>query len=157
MTIRRYALLSVILIALVAGMAFGTSLGAQAAAKNFFVPANRTWVSTRVTVVKGQKVNLKVTGRARTAPVDSSPKSISGPAGQKNALGCGMYRSAPPPCAMNGALYGALVGKIGSGKAFYIGTTKVFTANASGTLYLSVNDNLAYYTDNSGGYTVAFK
>jgi hypothetical protein len=55
---------------------------------------------------------------------------------------------------MNYAPYGALVGKIGTGAAFLVGKKITFTAKSTGILYLAVNDNLPWYGDNAGGYTV---
>jgi hypothetical protein len=56
---------------------------------------------------------------------------------------------------MDGAPYGALVGKIGEdGEPFLIGSNYTFTATTSGDLYLAVNDLLPYYDDNSGNYMV---
>jgi hypothetical protein len=57
-------------------------------------------------------------------------------------------------CLLDGAPYGALIGKIGNGTPFLIGSTRWMTAAEGGTLYLAVNDNYIYYEDNSGTYTV---
>ncbi len=56
---------------------------------------------------------------------------------------------------MENAPFGALVGKIGdNGTPFLIGSQFSFTPEASGDLYLAVNDYLVYYSDNYGNYMV---
>lgn len=121
------------------------------------IKANAGWVETKVWLEVGQKLTIRATGRAITAPLRDYPKSKSGPEGQTWGLTCGEYTVAPPPCAMNYAPYGALVGKIGNGAPFLIGASEVIIASRSGYLWLAVNDNLAYYKDNKGGYAVRFK
>ncbi len=68
------------------------------------------------------------------------------------------YDGAPPPCALDDAPYGALVGKVGvDGQAFLIGDAQHFQAPAAGDLFLAVNDNLMYYEDNRGGFTIILR
>jgi hypothetical protein len=56
-------------------------------------------------------------------------------------------------CLMTGALWGALVGRIGSGKPFRVGTLRKFEATYSGELYLGFNDCCSL-DDNQGQYSV---
>jgi hypothetical protein len=121
------------------------------------VKANAAWVDSKALVTAGEKVNLKTKGVAITAPLRQNPNSRSGPAGQSWNMRCGEYVDAPPPCALNNAPYGALVGKIGDGTPFLIGASKSFIAAGSGTLWFAVNDNLNFYDDNKGGFIVIFK
>jgi hypothetical protein len=114
------------------------------------VPATTKWFNSRIQVKAGNQITIVASGNAST--LKTSKTSQSGPAGQK--VLCGSVKTAPPPCALNYAKYGALVGKIGYGTPFLIGKKLTFTASTSGTLYLSVNDNLKYYADNKGGYKV---
>jgi hypothetical protein len=95
---------------------------------------------------------IKIQAKGKASTLKTEKGAQSGPAGQKYI--CGADPSAPPPCALTGAKYGALVGKIGNKPAFLIGKKLTFTAKNSGTLYLSVNDNLRWYSDNGGAYTV---
>ena len=121
------------------------------------VPANMVWVDTGIIVEQGQAVHLATKGVAITAFLASFPGARSGPEGQMDNLGCGEYEGAPPPCALDGALYGALVGRVGpSGSPFLIGGASSFTPPASGNLHLTVNDNLESYWDNLAGFTVLF-
>ncbi len=121
------------------------------------IKANAGWVETKIWVDAGQKLTIRATGRAITGRLKDYPRAKSGPEGQTWNLDCGMYPEAPPPCALNYAPYGALVGKIGSGVPFVIGTSEVIIASSSGYLWLAVNDNLLFYKDNKGGFAVRFK
>jgi hypothetical protein len=123
----------------------------------FRIPADVEWVSTGISVEEGQTVYLRTRGVAITAPLATYPAALSGPDGQVWNLGCGQYEGAPPPCALDDAPYGALVGRVGpSGDPFLIGGASWFTAPTSGHLYLTVNDNLGFYSDNLAGFTVLF-
>ena len=150
--VRLFAVLAIVVGGILAAMP-----DAQAATSPVRVPAGGEWVNTGIVVVTGEEVHLDVQGVAITAPLRSYPGAISGPEGQVWNLGCGQYEGAPPPCAMNDAPYGALVGRVGpDGAAFLIGGASSFTPPASGTLYLTVNDNLSSYWDNLAGFTVLF-
>ncbi len=116
-----------------------------------WVAADAGWVETGVTVSADQSVNIVSVGVALTANRSQFFGAISGPAGQP-------YPCEPDPCALNGGPFGALVGKVGpEGEPFYIGASTGFTPQATGMLYLAVNDFLDYYNDNQGGYLVLFK
>lgn len=126
---------------------------ARSATKKVTVPATTPWYHTRIQITAGQVVKIEAQGKAST--LVTSKGSRSGPNGQKFI--CGAEPPAPPPCALTGARYGALVAKIGNQPAFLVGKKLTFTAKSSGILYLSVNDNLRWYADNAGGYTVVVK
>jgi hypothetical protein len=125
------------------------------AAVNFRLQADAGWVDSGFVLESGQQVTITAYGQAITAPINFfGPASVSGPDGQSHI--CPNYDGAPP-CAMDDAPYGALVGKIGSdGTPFLIGSSSTFTADSSGSLYLAVNDLLPYYADNYGNYMVFF-
>jgi hypothetical protein len=144
-------------LAIVVGGTIATAPRALAATSPVRVPAGVEWVDTGITVVEGQEVYLETLGVAITAPLAWYPGAKSGPDGQVWNLGCGQYDGAPPPCALDDAPYGALVGKVGLfGESFLIGGESSFIPTASGTLYLTVNDNLGSYWDNLAGFTVLF-
>jgi hypothetical protein len=144
-------------LAVVAGGTAATVPRVQAAASPVRVPAGVEWVKTGIIVTEGQEVYLDAQGVAITAPLVSFPAAISGPDGQEWNLGCGEYEGAPPPCALEHAPYGALVGRVGPfGSPFLIGGSPSFIPPASGALYLTVNDNLISYWDNLAGFTVLF-
>ena len=117
--------------------------------------ANAGWVDSGVDVAEGVPLSLAASGTAITANLDEYPAASSGPDGQGWNLGCGQYEGAPPPCALDGAPYGALVARIGAdGDPFLVGSSLAFTPVASGDLYLAVNDNLDFYSDNAGYYVI---
>jgi hypothetical protein len=60
-------------------------------------------------------------------------------------------------CLLNGAPYGALIGKIGNGTPFIIGSGMGKKVSEDGTLQLAINDQMIYYEDNSGSYSVTIK
>ena len=128
---------------------------AGAAVTPIRVPANVEWVSTGIWLESGQTVYLSAEGLAITGSIRWFFASRSGPAGQVWGLGCGQYEAAPPPCALDDAPYGALIGRVGpDGEPFLIGGASSFVAPVSGYLYLVVNDNLGFYNDNLSGFTV---
>jgi len=132
-------------------------INARAATISVRVRADVIWVDTGIVVTAGESVAIKATGLAITGPLNQYPEAKSGPEGQAVNDSCGTYLPAGP-CTLDGALYGALIGRVGiSGAPFYIGDASSFTPSTSGALYLAVNDNLAFYDDNSAGYTVLFK
>lgn len=121
------------------------------------VPADREWVDTGMFIEEGQTIYVFTQGLVITGTPNIYKASKSGPDGQVWNLGCGQYEGAPPPCALNDAPYGALVGRVGPfGQPFLIGGASSFIAPASGNLYLAVNDNLVFYSDNLSGFTVLF-
>ena len=152
---RAARLLAVLVI--VIGGTVAVSLRALAATLPVRVPAGTEWVNSGILVEAGQTVYLTTKGVAITGPLKWFPGAISGPDGQVWNLGCGEYEGAPPPCALDGAPYGALVGRVGpSGEPFLLGGASSFSPPASGWLYLTVNDNLGFYLDNLAGFTVLF-
>lgn len=151
--IRKYRLL--VFVAAVMILLAGQVYPVSAAATPIRVPANVEWVSTGIWLESGQTVYLSAQGLAITGPINQYFGSRSGPAGQIWNLGCGQYEGAPPPCALNDAPYGALVGRVGpDGQPFLIGDASAFISPASGNLYMAVNDNLSFYNDNLSGFTV---
>jgi hypothetical protein len=123
----------------------------------FILQADAGWVDSGFAVTADEPVSVTASGNSLTADLLQYPGAISGPDGQDWNLGCGQYEGAPPPCAMNDAPYGALVGRIGEdGEPFLIGSDLTFTPATSGDLYLAVNDNIGYYDDNSGSYRIFF-
>jgi hypothetical protein len=121
---------------------------------HFRLPADAGWVDSGYNMYAGAPVRITAYGEAITAPLRNHWDSRSGPDGQDSI--CPNYEGAPP-CALDGAPYGALVGKIGlDGSPFLIASNLTFTPEFSGDLYLAVNDNLPYYDDNLGNYMVFF-
>lgn len=142
---------------LVATLLGTSSSPVSAATEPIRVPADVEWVSTGIFMEEGQTVSLFTQGLVITGTPNIYKGSKSGPNGQVWNLGCGQYEGAPPPCALDNAPYGALVGRVGPfGEPFLIGGAPTFVSPASGNLYLAVNDNLGFYSDNLSGFTVLF-
>jgi hypothetical protein len=72
--------------------------------------------------------------------------SNGGPDGQPKNM-CGDVK-----CPLLGANYGALIGRIGEGETFLVGSRLEFTPEEEGDLYLTINDWEC--SDNSGSFTV---
>jgi len=92
----------------------------------------------------GDDVSFSATGRINTwgGRVGSS----SDPDGQYKKV-CGDVK-----CPLQGADYGALIGRIGEGETFLVGTSRELKVLEVGNLYLTVNDWEC--ADNSGDFMV---
>jgi len=105
------------------------------------VPADKPWVDTGITVNAGDRVSFQASGQITYG---RSPGQTATPDG-----GADRRAQYPEPSVP----VGALIGRIGNGKPFGIGTqTQALTMPAAGKLMLGVNDN--ELADNSGSYTV---
>jgi len=110
--------------------------------RTFRVDARRQWTDTGINVNAGDRVAFQASGEiqyGRTAGMTAAPDGNGGPVG-------GGYPDPTVPV-------GALIGKVGNGRPFAIGTqTQPLPMPASGRLMLGVNDNAL--DDNSGSFTV---
>jgi hypothetical protein len=118
------------------------------------VPASIEWVDSGIDVSIGDLINLETHGLAITGPLDEYPEAKSFSEGQITTCVDGAVPGMV--CVLNGAPFGALIGKIGS-DVFLIGSAGSFTASSIGRLYLTVNDFSGTYSDNLGRFTVVFK
>jgi hypothetical protein len=111
---------------------------------NINIAANACWVNTGLKVTAGQTIVITASGTANTW----GGKDISngGPDGQPTNM-CGAVE-----CPRIGANYGALIGRIGEGETFLVGSYLEFTASAEGDLYLTINDWECI--DNLGSFNV---
>lgn len=116
------------------------------------VPANASWFDTGIQIHKGQTILFTASGAISTWTGNPEADSPS-PNGDDSP--CQMADNSN--CLLNGAPYGALIGKLGNGEPFLIGSSLGLKASEDGTLQLAVNDNLIYYDDNSGSYVVTIK
>ncbi len=157
--LKRFSIFSLVVITLALGLVAPGKASTQLPPLTVYVPATVEWTYTGLSVQVGQELHINSVGYASTS-VEYFPGSLSDPGGQVESLGCGLYEDAPPPCALDYAPYGMLIGKVVGSKGaviFAIGNTETVTAPASGKLYLIINDNLGYYDDNQGHYLVTFK
>jgi hypothetical protein len=106
------------------------------------VAANQQWVSSGVTVRRGQTVQFQSTGQVRISGDQRDLASINGSLNQRYAAG------SPLPQF----LAGALIGRVGNGQAFPIGSQTSVEMPETGILYLGVNDDSP--SDNAGHFSV---
>ena len=107
-----------------------------------FTVAGRTyWSDTAVDVPAGATVEITATGIISIG-IGSSPVGPEGYPGCVDPLG-----SSPAP----GLTCVALIGRIGDGAPFEVGTGTRFTAASGGRLYLMINDG--WLVDNGGSWT----
>ncbi len=112
--------------------------------KAITVDAEKKWTDTGIIVEIGQKFVIISSGKVNT----------EGGTPNTDADGFAPAICKDSNCIAKGEPYGTLIGRIGDGKPFRIGTYLEFTANSSGKLHFSVNDGDIYYSDNKGSFTV---
>jgi len=106
------------------------------------VPANQGWTNTGIPVLRGQRISFNAHG-----DIMISPTASSGPNGSPAVT------SANVRYPLQGVPAGALIGRVGNGAPFPIGTNpQPITMPGSGPLMLGINDDVL--TDNSGSYAV---
>jgi hypothetical protein len=107
------------------------------------VAANQQWVSTGITVVRGQQVSFNSSGEVQLSPDANDAATTAGSKTGRRLTG------GPLP----GQLAGALIGRVGNGQPFGIGNQAgPLPMPAAGMLYLGVNDDNV--GDNSGAFNV---
>lgn len=116
----------------------------------FTLQGTQAWASTGVTVPSGIVLGIAASG---TVYVTSS-YSVN-PAGTQSCLPSSNYPGANPPFPAAHLPCWSLIGRIGNGPPFEIGTSTTITTTSPGLLYLSVNDN--NFADNSGSWLVDIK
>src|SRR5204863_6522998 len=120
-----------------------TALPAAIPAGAINVPANVGWTNTGIPVLRGQRIQFNAHG-----DVMISPTASSGPGGSPAVT----YPTSRYP--LQGAPAGALIGRVGNGAPFLIGTnTQPIAMPATGPLMLGINDDVL--NDNSGSYSVS--
>lgn len=117
------------------------------------VGAREVWTDTGVRMRTGASVTITATGLIHFG---SGPISRLSPAGIPWGRTCSALaeqvshgRGWPAP----GLSCWSLIGRIGSGKPFEVGTRRTLRAAQDGELFLGVNDN--YLADNSGTWSAA--
>jgi hypothetical protein len=111
------------------------------------VPADQPWTDTGIELHEGDDVNISAAG-----VISYRPGSTASPAGAPPNCSVAGPQSAPFPAPQLPCW--SLLGRIGeSGGIFEVGFNARFHSNASGELYLGVNDNIL--GDNSGSWTAS--
>jgi hypothetical protein len=123
---------------------FGLAASASAApgARSLSVAAATPFIGTGVVLAKGESVLITATG---TISYGSQNPACAG--SRITPAGCG----AETICPVKGGC-GALVGRLGNGTPFFVGTSKV--VNRPGALWLGINDLKGAFADNSGAFDV---
>ncbi len=151
--LRKIMLRTVILGLLLAIILPGSLPGAKAAWQ-VRVPGSAGWVATGLSMTPNQPLTFSTKGIAITGPLRDFPGARSGPDGQPTV--CSTIEGSP--CALDGAPYGALIGRIGpGGTPFVMGALITLNAPATGELFLAVNDNVDFYADNAGSFIVRLR
>jgi hypothetical protein len=101
------------------------------------VPAQQQWTPTGLVVRRGEALTIKASGQINFGPGTASPAGSS---------------ETHPNNPVNNAPTGALIGRIGDGAPFLIGTQTQIQAPASGQLFVGINDS--FVGDNQGQYQV---
>jgi hypothetical protein len=106
------------------------------------VPGNQQWVSSGITVRRGETINFTSTGEVRLSADGNDLAGVSGARSQRHAAG------SPLPQFFAGAL----IGRIGNGAPFAIGDQTSIRMPAAGILWLGINDDVV--ADNAGQFNV---
>lgn len=143
-------------------MMLSISLPAQAQeSTSVTVSGNTTgWIRTGVRLQVGDIFTIVATGTVNIWPNCEETKAREGfpdldcrLVQQMGPNGTTAFSPAEEDYPYPGALVGALVGRIGQGEPFLIGTGGTFTAKTAGQFRLAFND-IAYMEDNRGAFEV---
>jgi hypothetical protein len=113
---------------------------APAPSAGITVSGRNPWTPTGITVRRGEPLTINASGEVRIAGPNGLAAS---PAGSSETF---------PSNPMPGVPTGALIGRIGNGQPFLIGSQTQITAPAAGQLFLGVNDS--NHGDNEGQFQV---
>jgi hypothetical protein len=108
------------------------------------VDARAGWVTTSLELKEGQTLKIRADGQWG----ESGGVNRSADGGQAGIFGSGywgVYPLVPDPTR-----WGCLVGRIGGGPPFVIGSLSTTKVDRPGTLQLSINDGLGQMADNHG-------
>jgi Ca2+-binding EF-hand superfamily protein len=125
-----------------AGTAVGTSGNAVSNGRAITVDASRGWVDTGIDVRQGDILQIQVSG---TVTLSTNGSDVADPSGSRTNR-----RAASAP--MPGDPAGALIARVGNAAPMLAGSRQSITANGTGRLFLSVNDD--FFDDNQGAYRV---
>jgi hypothetical protein len=115
---------------------------ASATGSGISVSPKQAWTATGLTVRKGEVVTFNATGEVQLSGDSNDVATAFGSKSGRKAT------NAPLP----NALAGALIGRIGNGQPFAIGSGVSVPMPAAGQLFLGINDD--GYEDNQGEFRV---
>jgi len=108
------------------------------------VEANRGWTSTGASVTRGERIAFEASGEIRIGP--SVAAGLDGNSDLARRISYPLRTAAA----------GALIGRIGTGAPFLIGSrSEPIAMPGAGQLMLGINDDR--FTDNSGAFTVRIR
>jgi len=107
----------------------------------FFVFPNQPWTSTRLELTAGSVVTITASGFINIVGPNDPGKP---PDGEPSCIAPDGFLAPGLPCW-------SLLGRVGNGDIFFIGSNLIFTVQNDGSLFLGVNDNV--FIDNFGGWT----
>jgi Ca2+-binding EF-hand superfamily protein len=116
----------------------GTAVGTSGRA--ITVEGARGWIDTGIEVQRGDRISIDASGTMR---LSNNADDVAEPSGARSGR-----RADAAPLRNDPA--GALIARIEDGAPVLVGNQRAFTANGSGRLFLSVNDD--FFADNVGAY-----
>lgn len=111
------------------------------------VPGTVEWFDTGISINSGDEIQISASGFVKIAGSDPSGYSPEGVVETTEADVAKLL------CPTTNKEY-SLVGKIGTGGCFDVGSSRIIVAQNSGNLYLSSNDRVGLFGDNSGSWNV---
>jgi hypothetical protein len=129
----------------------GITVAEQRETTRISIPGKQQWTNTGLDLAAGSSVTITASGTIKIARADPGKT----PAGDPNCIGPAGRKL--DPTAENWLTPGlscwSLVGRIGDGAPFQIGTSVSFSVETGGRLYLGVNDEIGFFRDNTGSWS----
>ena len=119
-----------------------TTGGTAGGGPGVVVPGNQQWVSSGISVRRGETVSFQSTGEIRLSGDPNDIAHVTGSTRQR-------YSGSAP---LRENFVGALIGRIGNGAPFAIGDQTSIQMPATGVLWLGINDDVV--SDNAGQFNV---
>ena len=123
----------------------GSGITPPAPGQGITVSSRSQWTPSGMTVREGEVLSITAEGEIRVSPDPNDRATASGIVAQRF----------DPRAPMPRTLLGALIGRIGNGQPFGIGTSGTFKAPGTGQLFLGINDSNV--SDNDGSFQVTVR
>src|SRR6185369_963191 len=130
---------------LLAVLIFWLSAHAAPAQTNIDIVLTQTWTPTGISVATGEGLTIHASGIMNWY-TGTCPSCTSDP----NGVAWAQCATSAPGVVAPGLNCWSLIGRIGGGPPFQVGTSLTLAASASGELELGVNDD--FYYDNTGSW-----
>jgi hypothetical protein len=131
---------------------YGTASPETPPGATISIPGNQPWTDTGLDLNQGDQVTITASGTIKVAPEDPGKT----PAGDPSCIGPTGRKIDPTSetWLTPGLTCWSLVGRIGDGAPFQVGTGVSFSVETAGRLYLGVNDENGRFGNNSGSWMV---